>query len=151
MKEQYYKAYNERYRIAHSLGVSWSSNIPTSIVREILSKYNIDKNKKLLEIGCGEGRDSRSLLEDGYNLFATDISTEAISYCKNTISKYKDSFSTLDCLGDNLEDRYDFILAVAVIHMLVLDSDRNLFYQFIKRHLNDDGIALICTMGDGSI
>jgi cyclopropane fatty-acyl-phospholipid synthase-like methyltransferase len=150
MKEKYYKAYNERYKTAHNLGVSWSSDIATPIVVEILNKYNIDKNKKLLEIGCGEGRDSRALLEDGYDLFATDISTEAISYCKNNISKYKDSFSTLDCLGDSLKDRYDFILAVAVIHMLVLDSDRNLFYQFIKRHLNDDGIALICTMGDGS-
>ena len=150
MKEKYYKAYNERYKTAHNLGVSWSSDIATPIVVEILNKYTIDKNKKLLEIGCGEGRDSRALLEDGYDLFATDISTEAISYCKNNISKYKDSFSTLDCLGDNLKDRYDFILAVAVIHMLVLDSDRNLFYQFIKRHLNDDGIALICTMGDGS-
>lgn len=151
MEEKYYKAYNERYKTAHSLGVSWSSDIATPIVREILNKYNIDKTKKLLEIGCGEGRDARALLRDGYDLLATDISTEAISYCKNTISKYKDSFSTLDCLSDNLEERYDFIFAIAVVHMLVLDSDRASFYQFIKRHLNDDGIALICTMGDGSM
>lgn len=151
MEEKYYKAYNERYKTAHSLGVSWSSDIATPIVRKILNKYNIDKTKKLLEIGCGEGRDARALLRDGYDLLATDISTEAISYCKNTISKYKDSFSTLDCLGDNLEERYDFIFAIAVVHMLVLDSDRASFYQFIKRHLNDDGIALICTMGDGSM
>lgn len=151
MEEKYYKAYNERYKTAHSLGVSWSSDIATPIVREILNKYNIDKTKKLLEIGCGEGRDARALLRDGYDLLATDISTEAISYCKNTISKYKDSFSTLDCLSNKLEERYDFIFAIAVVHMLVLDSDRASFYQFIKRHLNDDGIALICTMGDGSM
>ena len=151
MKEKYYKAYNERYKTAHNLGVSWSSDIATPIVREILNKYKIDKTKKLLEIGCGEGRDARVLLEDGYDLLATDISTEAISYCKNTISKYKDSFSTLDCLSDKLEERYDFIFAIAVVHMLVLDSDRDLFYKFIKRHLNDGGIALICTMGDGSM
>lgn len=151
MEEKYYKAYNERYKTAHSLGVSWSSDIATPIVREILNKYKIDKTKKLLEIGCGEGRDARALLRDGYDLLATDISTEAISYCKNTISKYNDSFSTLDCLSDKLEERYDFIFAIAVVHMLVLDSDRASFYQFIKRHLNDDGIALICTMGDGSM
>ncbi len=150
MIEKYYKAYNERYKTAHSLGVSWSSNIPTPIVGEILNRYNIDKNKNLLEIGCGEGRDARALLEVGYNLLATDISEEAIAYCKNTISEYKNSFCTLDCLYNKLEERYDFIFAVAVIHMLVLDSDRDLFYQFIKCHLNDDGIALICTMGDGS-
>ena len=33
--------------------------------------------------------------------------------------------------------------------MLLLDEDRNAFYRFIKEHLLDIGIALICTMGDG--
>ena len=46
-------------------------------------------------------------------------------------------------------DGAGFIYAVAVLHMLVLDDDRNAFYQFIRSHLTDDGIALICTMGDG--
>ena len=35
--------------------------------------------------------------------------------------------------------------------MLVLDEDRDGFYQFIRNHLTTDGIALICTMGDGEI
>ena len=42
-----------------------------------------------------------------------------------------------------------FIYAVAVVHMLVLDGDRNGFYRFIHDHLKPEGIALICTMGDG--
>ena len=33
--------------------------------------------------------------------------------------------------------------------MLVLNEDRSAFYKFIYEHLTDDGIALICTMGDG--
>ena len=33
--------------------------------------------------------------------------------------------------------------------MLVLDEDRNGFYQFIYNHLKPEGLALICTMGDG--
>ena len=45
--------------------------------------------------------------------------------------------------------KYEFIYAVAVIHMLVEDSDRDRFYTFIRKHLNSKGIALICTMGDG--
>lgn len=35
--------------------------------------------------------------------------------------------------------------------MLVLDEDRQAFYQFIKNHLTENGVALICTMGDGEI
>lgn len=33
--------------------------------------------------------------------------------------------------------------------MLVLDGDRDGFYRFIRSHLTAEGIALICTMGDG--
>ena len=49
-----------------------------------------------------------------------------------------------------LDEKFDFIYSVAVVHMLVLDEDRNGFYQFIHRHLKSDGIALICSMGDGN-
>ena len=37
------------------------------------------------------------------------------------------------------------------LDMLVEDKDRAAFYRFIREHLEDDGVALICTMGDGSI
>jgi cyclopropane fatty-acyl-phospholipid synthase-like methyltransferase len=146
---KYYEAYNERYKTAHSKGVSWSSREGTPIVMNTIKKHNIMKNDKILEIGCGEGRDSKILLENGFNLNATDISNEAISYCKNAMPKYADSFSILDCLSDNTNTRYDFIYGIAVIHMLVIDEDRDKFYNFIRRHLTKDGIALICTMGDG--
>ena len=33
--------------------------------------------------------------------------------------------------------------------MLVEDEDRKGFYRFIKDHLSDSGIALVCSMGDG--
>lgn len=35
--------------------------------------------------------------------------------------------------------------------MLVEDKDRDSFYSFIRHHLNPGEIALICTMGDGSM
>ena len=41
------------------------------------------------------------------------------------------------------------IYAVAVVHMLVEDSDRRGFYRFIRDHLKENGVALVCSMGDG--
>lgn len=35
--------------------------------------------------------------------------------------------------------------------MLVEDTDRDAFYAFIRNHLTTNGIALICTMGDGNL
>ena len=147
--EKYYKAYDERYKTAHSRGVSWSSDVSTTLVMEVLEKYGITKKHRLLEIGCGEGRDSKCVLEQGYQLTATDISPEAISYCKKLMPQYENHFGVLDCLSDELDVRFDFIFGIAVIHMLVLDEDRDGFYRFILNHLTEDGIALICSMGDG--
>jgi cyclopropane fatty-acyl-phospholipid synthase-like methyltransferase len=147
--KKYYAAYEERYKTAHEQGVSWASNQNSPIVLEIIKKYNIQPEHELLEVGCGEGRDSRAVLENGYRLMATDISKEAVTYCKKTMPNFKEHFSVLDCLSDKLDKQFDFIYGIAVIHMLVLDYDRDGFYQFIYNHLKSDGLALICTMGDG--
>lgn len=116
---------------------------------EIIHKYKIQHEHCLLEVGCGEGRDSKVVLDGSYNLMATDISNEAIAYCKRIMPEFEKNFFVLDCLSDSLNKTFDFIYAVAVVHMLVLDEDRNGFYQFIYNHLKPEGLALICTMGDG--
>lgn len=88
-------------------------------------------------------------MNSGYKLLATDISEEAVAYCKKKMPSYKSSFEVLDCVNDKHEGKCDFIYSIAVIHMLVLNDDRNAFYRFLYEHLTEAGIALICTMGDG--
>lgn len=146
---KYYTAYEERYKAAHEKGVSWASSKSTPIVLDVIRRYSILTDQDLLEIGCGEGRDSRAVLEKGYALLATDISNEAIAYCKKTMPPFEEHFRVLDHLSDKLDRLFDFIYSIAVIHMLVLDEDRDGSYQFIRDHLKPDGYALICTMGDG--
>lgn len=148
---KYYTAYEERYKTAHAQGVSWASSVSTPIVMEVIDKYGISHSQRLLEIGCGEGRDSRTVLEHGFQLTATDISSEAIAYCKEKMPEYENQFSVLDCLSDELDEKFDFLFAIAVVHMLVPDEDRDGFYGFIRSHLTVGGIALICTMGDGEV
>ena len=148
--EEYYKAYEERYKTAHEKGISWSWDVGTPIVMEVLERYRIRKDQALLELGCGEGRDARRLLEAGYSLMATDVSEEAIRYCREQMPACGQQFQILDFLQEDMGRQFDFIYAVAVIHMLVPDEDRDGFYQFIRRHLNPGGIALICSMGNGA-
>ena len=146
---KYYAAYEERYKTVHAQGVRWSSDRSSPIVLETIRKYHIRPEQTLLEIGCGEGRDAGTVLEQGYRLTATDLSGEAIAYCRKAMPGFQDCFRVLDCLSDTLDQRFDFIYGIAVIHMLVRDEDRDGFYRFISHHLKPDGYALICTMGDG--
>ena len=86
--KKYYEAYEERYKTAHEKGVSWAGKACTPIVMETIRKYGIRKEDDLLEIGCGEGRDAREVLKNGYRLLATDISEEAVSYCRKNMPEH---------------------------------------------------------------
>lgn len=146
---KYYEAYDDRYRQVHGEKLRWFDDAPTPLVKEVMNAFGISSGAKVLEIGCGEGRDARHLLKIGYDLLATDVSEEAIRWCREADPDYADRYQVLDCVAGNLEEKYDFLYAVAVLHMLVEDEDRNGFYQFIKKHLKKGGIGLICSMGDG--
>lgn len=147
----YYEAYDDRYQAIHNQGAQWFSNEGSPIVLELIKKYNVTRDSKLLEIGCGEGRDARVLLDKGFSLLATDISPTAVRFCQEKMPEYRKHFQVLDCVKGSLTQRFDFIYAVAVVHMLVLDEDRDAFYRFIHDHLTSVGVALICTMGDGIV
>ena len=151
MKRKYYEAYDDRYRQVHSQNLQWFYDDPTPIVMETIKKFGIGYSHNILELGCGEGRDAYPLLKQGYKVSATDISTAAIRYAQEKFLEFADNFAVLDCVAGVMHGKFDFIYAVAVLHMLVDDADRDAFYTFIREHLNSEGIALICTMGDGTM
>lgn len=148
---EYYTAYNDRYLQVHARNLQWADSAPSPIVADTLTKYGIGQGSNILELGCGEGRDAAYLLEQGYNVLATDVSPEAIRYCREKFSDYAEHFQVLDCVAGTLDAKFDFIYAVAVVHMLVEDNDRARFYGFLREHLNPGGAALVCSMGDGEM
>lgn len=149
MKRKYYEAYDDRYHQVHEQKLQWFCENPSPVVAETICEFSVSPLQKILEIGCGEGRDAFPLLQQGFNLLATDVSSEAIAFCQKKLPGFAEHFQILDCVEGKLSGTFDFIYAVAVVHMLVLNEDRNAFYRFIREHLSSTGIALICTMGDG--
>lgn len=117
--EKYYQAYDKRYQQIHNLKLQWSSDVVTPILQELIVQFGIRKTDKILEIGCGEGRDALWLLEQGYDVLATDVSKEAISYCKKKNSKFSHLFFQLDVCEERLPQTFKFIYSISVIHMLV--------------------------------
>lgn len=149
--KQYYEAYDDRYRQVHSSDLQWFSDAPSPIVGQVMQKYGISIGSSILELGCGEGRDAGFLLNQGYQVIATDISGAAVAYCAGKYPGFADHFQVLDCVAGEWDGKFDFIYAVAVVHMLVEDEHRAAFYRFIRQHLNTDGCCLVCTMGNGTV
>lgn len=144
----YYEAYEDRYSQVHAQGLQWASDAPTPIVEEMIRQYGKEQGR-ILEIGCGEGRDAAHLLNRGYEILATDVAPEAVHYCQEKYPQYAHRFCVLDALQDTFDERFDMIYAVAVLHMLTEDTDRAGLYRFIQAHLKADGVALVLSMGDG--
>ena len=149
---KYYEAYERRYRQVHEKSLLWASEKNSPIVFETMRKYDMPNNTKILDIGCGEGRDCLFLLNQGYDVQALDISEEAICYCKGKAGEENEGrFHVVDVCADSFEGTFDYIYSVATLHMLVLEQDRKQYLSFIKKHLSENGYALILTMGDGQM
>jgi len=147
--KKYYEAYDLRYRQTHERGLEWFGREPTAAVGQTMKRYAIGKEAKLLEIGCGEGRDAAVLLENGFDLLATDVSPRAVDFCRARFPQWAERFQVLDCLREALPCRFDLIYAIAVLHMLVPDEDRQAMLGFVREHLTRNGVGLIVVMGDG--
>lgn len=151
-EEDYYKAYDLRYKQIHSKGLLWELTDNTPLVLEFLNYYGANNNSSILDLGCGEGRDAIYLLENNYNnLLAIDYSIETIKTCnKLTNNLYKSNFKQLDIINDELTETFDYIYSISVLHMFILQKHRNKYWNFIFEHLNRDGKALITVLGDGN-
>ena len=150
MSKEYYKAYEERYKQVHKNDTLWFSPVPTLEVMYVINDYNISKKSKILDLGCGEGRDALYLLKEGYDLLALDYSDDAIKKCQEMCSEEnRKKFRQFDIMMDTLNEKFDFIYSIAVLHMFIDDNHRRKFYKFIRNHLKDNGVAFIVTMGDG--
>ena len=150
INDDYYKAYEKRYQQVYKHNYLWSSKEPTLDVIETILEEKISLNAKILDLGCGEGRDAIYLLNKNYDVLAIDYSNTVIEKCKELSNyKYNDKFRQFDIINDNLNAKFDFIYSIAVIHMFINKEHRNKFYKFIYNHLNAIGSALIVSMGDG--
>lgn len=143
--------YDLRYRQVHEAGLTWFGTPPTAIVAQTMVKYDIAPDMPILEIGCGEGQDAAALLKKGCKLLATDVSPEAIRFCREKYPQWAERFAVLDCLKSDCDQRFDFIYAVAVLHMLVPDEDRQGLLRFVREHLTSSGIGLVVVLGDGEM
>ena len=151
--KKYYEAYDDRYKKVHEeKGFAWAGKEHSPTIENLLQNYGATKDSTILEIGCGEGQNAIYLLSKGYNVIASDVSPEAIRWCKEkalSIGVNEKSFFVMDILSNKLTEKFDFIYSVAVLHMLVEDKDRQKFLKFIFNHLKPEGKAFIVVMGDG--
>ncbi|MDA8693083.1 class I SAM-dependent methyltransferase [Saprospiraceae bacterium] len=114
-----------------------------------LMKGRVAPGMKILDAGCGVGRNSEYFIKNNYNIFGIDINEEAIQNTKEQIVLWNRHFDLKRFfIADLLEipfpdNEFDFIISSAVLHFA---KDRNHFrklFEELVRVLNPGGILFI--------
>ncbi|ADO77217.1 class I SAM-dependent methyltransferase [Halanaerobium praevalens] len=142
VKKSFKKATENYSNAIENIGL-WESE------KYVINKY-FDKNKSILDVGCGAGRTTFNLYEMGYkNIIGLDLTPEMISAAK-TINKEKKTeieFIVGDATDLNFEDNSFDQALFSFNGLMQIPERKNRIKAFkeIKRVLTENGIFIFTT------
>jgi len=140
--------WNELYSKENYFGTG--QTILANSAKELIDKHSI---QKILELGCGQGRDSVFFAKYGYDVTATDISENAINF----VEKIKNEFNlkNLNLFVHDTEKPFDFLnkkfdLIYSNLALQFFDlSQLNEIFSNINRIMNKNSFFLFSTKKPG--
>ena len=131
------KFYDDKY---HAEELFWGKR-PSSIARILFQMYPPHEEQKLLDIGCGEGRDSIFFAQNGYQVTGFDSSAEGVkkSLARAQELKLSIDFFQADINEYRLQDFYDVVYASGALHYIPRPLRKEIVSNY-KRFTNPGGI-----------
>tara|TARA_Y200000002_G_scaffold206626_1_gene170451 strand:- start:10073 stop:10696 length:624 start_codon:yes stop_codon:yes gene_type:complete len=108
---------------------------PASVLEKFISYF--PKESKILDLGCGEGRNSIPLSKMGYEVHGIDISDKAIDNAKKKQSDCV--FQCIDLFELNTENKYDVIIDFGLYHF-VPHEYREQYANIVQKVLMKNGV-----------
>tara|TARA_R110000868_G_scaffold8205_3_gene42519 strand:+ start:116229 stop:116867 length:639 start_codon:yes stop_codon:yes gene_type:complete len=122
----------------------WKHAEPHQPVLQLFERI-VDKDAKILEVGCGYGVEAKALATQGYqNILACDESATAIATAKTNGPDV--NFQTLNFTQQHQQlGQYDIAYDIACAHTIKNAEGRRHFARLIHEHLVDDGLWINMT------
>lgn len=127
--------YEDKYR---SEELYWGKQ-PSSIARILFQKYPPQEDQTLLDIGCGEGRDSVFFARNGYRVTGFDSSAEGVRKSIALAEEQRLSvvFFQADINECRLQDFYDVVFASGALHYIPLPLREEILSNY--KHFTTSG------------
>jgi len=115
-----------------------------NLIKDFIDK----KDKNILDLGCGSGRNFSSLIESGFKgkIYGVDFSQEMIKYVAENAKKLDIEFELkkANAWETGFDDNFfDKVICIATIHCITKKSDRQNTTKEIYRVLKKRGKLLI--------
>ena len=117
---------------------------PGSFLNELVDLNPPSAGKKVLDIGCGEGKDAVYMAQKGYEVFAFDLTENGI---RKTIALAKNRGVKLNAYVDDINtfvtrEQYDIIYSTGTVQYL-FDENKIEFFKKLEKITKPNGIVYI--------
>ena len=119
------------------------------VVQYVFQNFPRNKNFKILDMGAGGGRHSFFMAQEGYDVFASDVSETGIDFIKKQsvhLNLKIDAKVQSATMLDYPNNTFDGCLSFGVIYYLLKEEGRKIVNE-IHRVLKPGGKALIFVKG----
>jgi cyclopropane fatty-acyl-phospholipid synthase-like methyltransferase len=124
---------------------------PGSIVKRLLSERPPSSFPRVLDLGCGEGKNSVPFAEAGCRVDAVDCSPHALYNGKKAFRGKSITWIEADALRYEIHvGDYDLIIAYGLFHCLRSQSTIKLLAQRMIAGTRPGGFNIVCTFNDRS-
>ena len=122
--------YNDRY---NQENYYWGFR-PSSTCLKVLSLLPPEKSLRLLDIGCGEGRNTVFFARNGYKVTASDLSPKGVSKTKAFAKKVGVTISAFEAvlLHFRLRESIDIISSTGALHYIPAELRHEIMANYIE-------------------
>jgi len=117
---------------------------PSTMCLKVLELLPPEQPLKLLDIGCGEGKDAVFFARCGYDVSAFDISEAGLEKTKRLADQAHIQVKTFraNLLDYRLEEKYDILYSSGTLHYIPTELREEIFGNY-KSHVNENGLAAL--------